>query len=93
MTLDNSQEFEAVKATRQGFLQKISVVSGYISFLLAVVSAVILYFKVEELGTKHPVSASFAACCFFFVFVGIVLTVMGRSNVPSFRFDKDQPDK
>ena len=72
----------------KGFMQRMSVVSGLLSFLLAAVSSIGLYLKVTATGFDNPVSASLLACCFFFVFVGIVLTIIGRSDLPSFRFEE-----
>ena len=71
----------------KGFMQRMSVVSGLLSFLLAAVSSIGLYIKVAATGFDNPVSASLLACCFFFVFAGIVLTIIGRSDLPSFRFE------
>lgn len=71
----------------KGFLQHLSVGTGLLSFLLALVSGVWLYFNVSASGFNNPISASLLACSFFFVFVGIVLTIIGRSDLPSFRFD------
>ena len=71
----------------RGFMQRMSVVSGVISILLAIVSGVFLYFRVDETGFNNPVAASLLACCFFFVFVATVLIIIGRSDIPSFRFD------
>lgn len=72
-------------------LQKMSIVMGALSFLLAVVCAVALHFKVEELGMQHTISASLLASTFFFVFIGFVLIVMGKADLPSFRFDETTP--
>ena len=33
---------------------------------------------------EHPISASFLASSFFFVFIGIVLTVINNTDIPSF---------
>ena len=33
---------------------------------------------------EHPVSASLLASSFFFVFVGVVLTVINNTDIPSF---------
>jgi uncharacterized metal-binding protein len=75
-----------MKKTR-GFLQTVAVWAGVASFVLAVVCAVLLYFKVQDIGMNNPVSASLLASVFFFIFVGILLSIIGRSNLPSFRFD------
>ncbi|MCK5903270.1 MAG: hypothetical protein KAG28_08990 [Cocleimonas sp.] len=66
-------------------LQKLAGIIGKLCFILSVVCAVTLYFKVNELGMQHPISASFLASSFFFIFVGIVLTVIDRTDIPSFK--------
>lgn len=70
---------------RKNILQRSSAIIGKSCFLLAVLCAVALYFKVKELGMQHAISASFLASSFFFVFVGFVLTVIGNTDIPSFK--------
>lgn len=70
---------------RKSILQRSSAIIGKICFLLAVLCAVVLYFKVKELGMQHVISASFLASSFFFIFVGFVLTVIGNTDIPSFK--------
>ncbi|MDQ1363554.1 MAG: hypothetical protein QG652_1415 [Pseudomonadota bacterium] len=74
----------------KGFLQTVSVWSGVASFVLAAVCGVFLYFNVNKDGWENPVSASFLASVLFFIFVGILLSIIGRSNLPSFRFDEPE---
>jgi len=64
------------------FLQKVALVVGKLCFLIAVGSGVFLYLKIDELGADHPVSASFLASVFFFTFVGILLSIVGRADIP-----------
>lgn len=71
-------------------LQKVSLVSGYISFLLAVISGITWYLRDGTGGNNDPVSASLAAMAFFFFCVGIVLIVMGKADIPSFKFNKPE---
>ena len=71
----------------KGFLQKVSTVSGVISFVLSAVCGVLLYLKVQEIGFENPVSASLLASVFFFLFVGFLLVFVGSCNIPSFKFD------
>ena len=73
---------------RKGTLQKLSSIIGIICFLLAIVCAVVLYFTVEEHGMQDVVSASLLASSFFFVFIGFVFIVIGKTDIPSFKFDK-----
>lgn len=70
-----------------GILQKTASVSAYISFVLAATCAGFLYFAIDQSGANNPVSASFMAAIFFFIFVGIVLLVIGKTNLPSFNPD------
>ncbi|MFV9616423.1 MAG: hypothetical protein ACNYZG_10735 [Gammaproteobacteria bacterium] len=68
-------------------LQKISFVVGIICFLLAALCVVALYFKVEEYGMQHVVSASLLASSFFCVFVGFVFIVMGKADIPNLKIE------
>ncbi len=70
---------------RKNILQKVSKVIGIICFLLAILCAVILYFKIQELGMQHVISASLLASSFFFAFVGVVLIVISNTDIPSFK--------
>jgi len=73
---------------KKSALQKFSNILGILSFILAVVCVVFLYFKVQELGMQNPVSASFLASIFFFCFIGVLFTVIANANIPSFRVDE-----
>ncbi|MCG8037765.1 MAG: hypothetical protein JAZ19_12110 [Candidatus Thiodiazotropha taylori] len=77
---------------RKGVLQKASLISAGVSFLLAIVSAVLLYFRIESVGKDDPISASFMASTFFFVCVGVVLAVIGKADLPSFSTDNSDTD-
>ena len=68
-----------------GILQKTASVSAYVSFILAVICAAYLYFAIDKSGANNPVSASLLASIFFFIFVGIVLLVIGKTDLPSFK--------
>ena len=72
---------------RKGVLQKVSLVSAAVSFALALVSGVMLYLRLESVGSDNPISASFMASTFFFICVGVVLTIIGKADIPSFKFD------
>ncbi len=74
----------------KGILQKISLASAVVSFVLALISGVMLYFKLQSLGIDSPVSASFMASTFFFICVGVVLTFIWKADVPSFKFDSSE---
>lgn len=75
--------------TKKGFLQKTATVSGALSFVAAIVCVLFLYLKVRELGMDHPVSASFMAGIFFFLFVGGLLVYIGKADIPSFSMRED----
>lgn len=75
-------------AKRKTVLQKISIVSAVISFVLAIITAVMLYLRLESVGSDNPISASLMASIFFFICVGAVLTVIGKADLPSFKTDK-----
>ena len=68
-------------------MQKTSLVFAYISFILAGVSGIFLFLKVQELGASDPVTASFLASFFFCIFSGICLFIMGTANLPNLKFD------
>ena len=76
---------------RKSILQKLSSIIGIICFLLAVLCAVALYFKVQELGMQHVVSASLLASSFFCTFIGFVFIVIGNTDIPSFKVVADAP--
>ena len=68
-------------------LQQFSNLLGIISFILAIVSAVFLYIKVQEIGMQSPISASFLASIFFFCFIGVLFSIIGNADIPSFKVD------
>ena len=72
---------------KRGFLQRLSMASGLASILLALVSGVFLYIRIDDTGFNNPIAASLLACCLFFASVATVLIIIGRSDIPSFRFD------
>jgi uncharacterized membrane protein YjjB (DUF3815 family) len=70
---------------KPNFLQKVALTAGKLCFLAALVSGIFLYLKINELGMNHPVSASFLASVFFFTFVGILLSIVGKTNIPDLK--------
>jgi len=72
---------------RKSILQKVSSITGIICFLLAIVCAVALYFKVDELGMEHVFSASLLASSFFCTFISFVFIVIGKADIPSFKVE------
>jgi len=75
---------------KKGILQKASLIAAALSFLLAVTSAVLLYFRLESVGSDNPISASFMASTFFFICVGGVLSVIGTADIPSFKIGSSE---
>ncbi|MDX2476952.1 MAG: hypothetical protein QNL05_06265 [Gammaproteobacteria bacterium] len=75
---------------RKGVLQKVSLVSAVVSFLLALTSGVMLYLRLESVGSDNPISASFMASTFFFISVGVVLSIIGKTDLPSFKIDTSE---
>lgn len=73
--------------SKKSALQKTAYYSGFVSFVLSIVCLVFIYLKVDEWGWDNPISASLMASSFFFVSVGLVLVVIGKSNLPSFKVE------
>ena len=70
---------------KKSALQKSAIYFAVASFIASVASVVYLYLKIDSLGWESPISASLLASSFFFVFVGVVLMIIGTSNIPSFK--------
>ena len=77
-------------AERRSVLQKISIVSAVVSFMLAFITGVMLYLRLESVGSDDPVSASLMASTFFFICVGTVLIIIGNADIPSFKIDNSK---
>ncbi len=75
---------------RKSVLQKLSLVSAVVSFVLALTAGVMLYLRLDSVGMDNPISASFLASTFFFICVGVVLTIIGMADIPSFKFDNSE---
>ena len=75
---------------KKGFLQKLSLVTAVASFALAFIAGVMLYLRLQHVGSDNPVSASLMASMFFFVCVGIILVIIGTADIPSFKFDNPE---
>ncbi len=73
---------------KKGVLQKFSLIMAAVSVLLAIITGVMLYFRVESVGADNPISASLMASTFFFICVGIILTIIGTTDIPNFKLDK-----
>ena len=77
-------------AKRKGVLQKVSIVSAVVSFVLAFIAGVMLYLRLISVGSDNPISASLMASTFFFIGVGIVLMIIGNADIPSFKIDNSE---
>ncbi len=75
---------------KKNLFQRGALISAKISFLLSALSGVFLYLKVNELGYENPVSASLLGALFFFLFMGVLLTIVGNSDIPSFKVDPSE---
>jgi len=75
---------------KKNLFQKASLLFGAVSLILAVVSAVLLYLRVDSVGGDNPVAASLLASIIFFLSVGGVLLFIGLSNLPSFGFARHE---
>ena len=75
---------------RKGVLQKASLVFAVVSVVLALISGVMLYLRLESVGSDNPISASLMASTFFFICVGGVLAVIGTADIPSFKIDNSE---
>ena len=75
---------------RKGMLQKVSLVFAVVSFVLAFASGIMLYLRLESVGSDNPISASLMASTFFFICIGVVLTIIGKADIPSFKIDNSE---
>ena len=75
---------------RKSVLQKASLVSAVVSFVLAIASGVMLHLQLQSVGSDSPIAASFMATTFFFISIGVVLTVIGKADIPSFKIDNSE---
>ena len=75
---------------RKGIFQKISQISAFVSYVLAIVSGVMLYLRLDSVGSDDVISASLMATTFFFVTVGITLSFIGKADIPSFKINSSE---
>ena len=75
---------------RKGVLQKASLVFAVVSIVLALTSAVMLYFRLQSMGSDDLISASLMASTFFFISVGVVLAIIGKTDLPNFKIDTSE---
>lgn len=77
----------------KNILQKISLISGTISFIFSFVCMVWLFIRYQNQGLNDPVSMSIMASIFFFICVGGVLVVITKANIPDFSIQAKPWDK
>jgi hypothetical protein len=77
---------------RQTLAQKISVMIAYLCYLAAAGCQIGLYFYYDGEGMNNPISASLMASTVFFIGSGIVLHVMGKTDLPVLKFDNQDKD-
>lgn len=71
----------------KGKVQKISIFSAYISFILMGLSGCFLIVDAQALGMRDPITASWLAAFVFFFITGGSLMLLSKANLPSFNFD------
>lgn len=69
----------------KSLLQLSSLYFAAASFIAALVCVAFLYLKIQTIGWEHPISASFLAGIIFFLSIGVVFFVIGKTNLPSFK--------
>ncbi len=65
--------------------QKISFVLAILCYIASTTSVAATFYYYGQLGGKSPIVASMGATAVFFLGAGIVLHVIGRSNLPDLR--------
>ena len=78
---------------KPNIFNKISLFSAKASFVMALLSAIFLYLRVDEHGYGNPIAASLLGSLFFFIFMGVLLYIIGSCNIPSFKFDPPEEEK
>jgi uncharacterized membrane protein YbhN (UPF0104 family) len=81
-----------IRHGRRGLGQRVSLAAAWVSYGAALICLGCLAWWLGPLGGDHPAIASLAAAVVFFVGAGVVLHVIGRTDLPNLRFDrKDGP--
>jgi len=81
-----------MKKTKSLF-QKISFISGVMSFMCAIACIIGGYLKIQSHGINDPVGVAFLAATFFFICVGAVLLFIANANIPSFDMQLESRNK
>lgn len=69
--------------------QNISFAVALICYFLALCCAGLTFYYSQEMAEYDPVVASLGATVVFFVGMGIVLHVIGKTNLPNLKVDRD----
>ena len=77
----------------KNIFQKISLVIGITSFLLATGCAIGLYLKVQTHSINDPITVAFLVSTFFFICVGGVLMFITNANIPNFNMQIEVSNK
>ena len=77
-----------IKKTKKSKLQISALYFAVGSVMAALASVIYLVLKIDSLGWQNPISASLLASTFFFLFVALILVVIGTANIPSFKIEK-----
>ena len=77
-----------IKKTKKSKLQISALYFAVGSVMAALASVIYLVVKIDSLGWQNPISASLLASTFFFLFVALILVVIGTANIPSFKIEK-----
>ena len=82
---------EKVIHREKSLLQKISKITGTISFICAAVGVVVILMIGDDLGDVYKASAG--AITFFCFASGVVLSTMGNTNLPILKITPTEKDK
>lgn len=84
----NTSQDPPLQKTKKSKLQKSALYFAAGSVIAAIASMTYLMLKIDILGWQNPISASLLASTFFFLFVALILVVIGTANIPSFKIEK-----
>jgi len=84
----NTPDDFPIKKTKKSKLQLSALYFAVGSVMAAIASVIYLMLKIDTLGWQNPISASLLASTFFFLFVALILVVIGTANIPSFKVGK-----
>ena len=77
-------------SNKPNLFNKVALFSAKLSFALPLLSGVFLYLRVNEHGYDNPISASLLGSLFFCIFMGVLLAIIGKCDIPSFKLDTSE---